>query len=159
MPTAPGGGGRVGLMRAADHDYRVLGPLDGPIEVTDFDEPVDIAVVEDGDGMRACFVYTNATASSAADCRAAHGGRCSGMRWITWNGAGDVAFGAERGLERGGVRHIAISRDRRLGFITRSGGSEIMVWDFGDGGFERFERHALTPSIQSVSRPAAIWIP
>jgi len=159
VPTAPGGGGRVGLMRASTHEHGIVGPLDGSIDVTDFDEPVDIAVVEYGEGARAYFVYARATSSGAEECRRDHGVRCSGLRHLTWDGADGFDFSAERTLEHGSVRHIAISRDNQFAFITRRGGSELMVWDLGDGAFERFERHSATPSIPSVSRPAALWLP
>ena len=155
------GGGRVGILRAADHAFRIISHEDG--RAMPFDMPIDVAVTVLGGVTRAYFVYTKPTATT----HAAHQLHCSptvdpmtgcnAMRWVDWNPtSGAVTLGGEWVIQYGTASAIEISEDRTRGYIAHRTGSLVEVWDFGDGTFSAF-----TPlgADLTVARPAtALWL-
>lgn len=145
-PETTGDGGRIGLLRASDHHYRLLGAEDhhpGTILSTDFDLPRDVAVTTDATGVRAYFVTSHSVSGD------------SGLRWISWDGGETVTFPDVLTIS-GSARHVGISPDDRSVFVTRAEGDDVLVYDIGDGGFERFRVDPATPTIPGVFRPITL---
>ena len=156
-----GVGGKVGIIRASDHAFRVLGPLDtteGAPPNADFDLPVDVAVTKNGANARAYFVTARASSKvHAAACEREHG-YCGGLRWVEWDGADSVSFYGEVMVPGATVRHVAISPDNRSLFVTKGEGRNIVVYSLGSGSLERLVPHPTTATIPGVLFPAAMRV-
>ena len=142
VPSIPGGGGRVGIIRANDHHYRIFNAEDfAPLLIpADWPNPQDIALIEHEAGVRAYFVYEESNQPLRDDfndaCQAT-GRICSAMRFLYWDGDESYLSG-ERTLPHTAVRRLALTPDKRSAFITYSSGI-LTRWDLGDGNFNLFQ--------------------
>ncbi|MCK6570987.1 S8 family serine peptidase [Myxococcota bacterium] len=151
-PENTGSGGRLTFIRASGAELRGVNPSEQPgqQQIDDWDEPTDVAVVREGDGVRA-YVTTARSRRLGPTCLQQNT-NCGALYGVVWDGAGEPRIRQFAELPFVNPRRLAVTQDRRSAFVAFGSAGHVVRYDLGhDDALLVLDPTPIQPRVESAT--------